>query len=99
MSSSLKSSNFRVIKIAPEISLSSNLSTIDGSNPASYIHLATCRGVHEATSFRFSSSTASVSELRGRWRSGISGTRGAFKAMCVLCTLDGLGVMGDMPRK
>ena len=66
ISSSLKSSNFRVIRIAPEMSLSSNLSTIDGSNPASYIHLATCCGVHEATSFKFSSSTASVNELRGR---------------------------------
>ncbi len=96
MSSSLRSSNFKVVKMAPEISFSSNFSTIDGSKPASYIHLATCLGVHRVTSFKFRLSTASVSELRGRWRAGISGTRGASKAF--LCALDGLGVIGDISR-
>jgi hypothetical protein len=97
MSSSLRSSNFKVVKIAPEISFSSNFSTIDGSKPASYIHLATCRGVHIVTSLKFKLSTASVNELRGRWRAGISGTRGAISNATV-CGIDGLGVTGDMAR-
>jgi hypothetical protein len=66
ISSSLRSSNFSVIKIAPDISFSSNFSTIEGSKPASYIHLATCLGVHKDTSLKFKLSTASVNELRGR---------------------------------
>lgn len=66
MSSSRRSSNLSVIRIAPEISFSSNFSTIDGSKPASYIHLATWRGVQSATSFKFMFSTASVRELK--WR-------------------------------
>jgi hypothetical protein len=96
MSSSLRSSNFKVVKMAPEISFSSNFSTIDGSKPASCIHLATCRGVHKVTSLKFKLSTASVSELRCRWRAGISGTRGASKA--AICVLEGLGVIGDISR-
>lgn len=92
MSSSLRSSNFSVIRIAPEISFSSNFSTMDGSNPASYIHLATCLGVHRDTSFKFKSSTACVNELRWRCCVGISGTLGTSCA--ALCLLDGLGVIG-----
>jgi hypothetical protein len=94
MSSSRRSSNFKVVKIAPEMSFSSNFSTIEGSKPASYIHRATCRGVHNVTSLKFKLSTASVSELRCRWRAGISGTRGASKA--AICILEGLGVIGDI---
>jgi hypothetical protein len=96
ISSSLRSSNFKVISIAPEMSFSLNFSTIEGSNPASCIHLATCLGVHSDTSLKSKLSTASVSVLRCRWRIGISGTLGASSA--ALCTLDGLGVIGDIAR-
>jgi len=97
ISSSLRSSNFNVIKIAPEMSFSSNFSTIDGSNPAFSIHLATCWGVHNDTSSKFKFSTASVNMLRGRCRLGISGTWGVFNV--ALCVLEGLGVIGDMARE
>jgi hypothetical protein len=96
ISSSLRSSNFKVINIAPEMSFSLNFSTIEGSNPASCIHLATCLGVHSDTSLKSKLSTASVSVLRCRWRTGISGTLGASGG--ALCMLDGLGVIGDIAR-
>ena len=100
MSSSLRSSNFKVVKIAPDMSFSSNFSTIDGSKPASYIHLATCCGVHNVTSLKFKLSTALVRELRCRWRVGTSGTSEIWgtrdSSKTDICLLEGLGVVGDM---
>lgn len=100
MSSSRRSSNLRVVRISPEISFSSNFSTIAGSNPAWYIHLATWRGVHMATSILFSFVTAAVSVLIGLCFSsgcgyGIDGTLNAVSGRD-----DGgyRGVTGDIVR-
>lgn len=100
MSSSLRSSNFKVMRIAPEISFSSNFSTMDGSKPALYIHLATCFGVHKAISFEFRFSTAFVNVLMRRcWLAGTSGILVVFIASAAaLCALLGLGVIGDIAR-
>lgn len=60
MSSSRRSSNLRVMRIAPEISFNWNFSAIDCSNPAFHIHLETWNGVQISTSSKFSSSATSV---------------------------------------
>lgn len=45
MPSSLRSPNWRSLRMSPEISLMRNFSIIDSSNPQLIIQLATCRGV------------------------------------------------------
>lgn len=99
MPNSRRSSNLRVVKIAPEISFSSNFSTIDHSKPASCIHLATCRGVHWVMSFRSESAIFSVNR-DSFWRLvGLLGDTGV--GGLIVCTgkgTDGCEVIGDISR-
>lgn len=99
MPNSRRSSNLSVVRIAPEISFSSNFSTIHHSKPASCIHLATWRGVHRAMSFRFRSAMFSVSR-DNLWRLiGLSGETGVGGlAGCNSVSADGCGVIGDISK-
>lgn len=99
MSSSRRSSNFKVTRISPDISFSWNFSTMPGSKPSRYIHLATWRGVHDATSRLSNRVTTSVKVLIGRWGEGLSsGTGGTLNAVSGLETVN-LGVIGDIVRR